>query len=191
MQWFPDFNYILASKSPRRQQLLQLLGIPFIVKTHEVEENYPEDLTKEEIPVYLAKLKSETFRSELKDNDLLITADTIVWMNGKVLGKPADRNEAKSMLKELSGKGHQVISGVCLTSVNKQISFYSLSNVQFKKLTDKEIEYYISHSNPFDKAGSYGIQDWIGIIGITGIDGSFYNVMGLPIQKLYEEIQKF
>ena len=175
MQWFPDFNYILASKSPRRQQLLQLLGIPFIVKTHEVEENYPEDLTKEEIPVYLAKLKSETFRSELKDNDLLITADTIVWMNGKVLGKPADRNEAKSMLKELSGKGHQVISGVCLTSVNKQISFYSLSNVQFKKLTDKEIEYYISHSNPFDKAGSYGIQDWIGIIGITGIDGSFYN----------------
>ena len=191
MQWFPDFNYILASKSPRRQQLLQLLGIPFVVKTHEVEENYPEDLTKEEIPVYLAKLKSETFRSELKDNDLLITADTIVWMNGKVLGKPADRNEAKSMLKELSGKGHQVISGVCLTSVNKQISFYSLSNVQFKKLTDKEIEYYISHSNPFDKAGSYGIQDWIGIIGITGIDGSFYNVMGLPIQKLYEEIQKF
>ena len=191
MQWFPDFNYILASKSPRRQQLLQLLGIPFVVKTHEVEENYPEDLTKEEIPVYLAKLKSETFRSELKDNDLLITADTIVWMNGKVLGKPADRNEAKSMLKELSGKGHQVISGICLTSVNKQISFYSLSNVQFKKLTDKEIEYYISHSNPFDKAGSYGIQDWIGIIGITGIDGSFYNVMGLPIQKLYEEIQKF
>ncbi len=128
---------------------------------------------------------------ELNENDLLITADTIVWMNGKVLGKPADKKEAKLMLTALSGKEHQVISGVCLTSLNKQVSFYSLSNVHFKNLTEKEIDYYISHSNPFDKAGSYGIQDWIGIIGITGIDGSFYNVMGLPVQKLYEEILKF
>ena len=191
MEWFPDYNYILASKSPRRQQLLQSLGIPFTVKTLEVEENFPDDLGKEEIPVFLAKLKAEPFKRELKTNDLLITADTIVWMNGKVLGKPADKNEAKIMLNELSGKEHQVISGVCLTSLSKQVSFYSVSNVRFKNLTELEIEYYISHSNPFDKAGSYGIQDWIGIIGITSIDGSFYNVMGLPIQKLYEEILRF
>lgn len=188
MDWFPDYNYILASKSPRRQQLLKSLGIPFVVKTHEIEENYPKELSKEEIPVYLAKLKSEPVKSELKENDLLITADTIVWLDGKVLGKPANGDEAKTMLKELSGKEHQVISGVCLTSLNKQISFYSLSNVQFKQLADNEIDYYIAHYNPFDKAGSYGIQDWIGIIGITRINGSFYNVMGLPIQKLYEEI---
>ena len=191
MEWFPDYNYILASKSPRRQQLLQSLGIPFTVKTHEVEENFPDGLTKQEIPVFLAKLKAEPFKPELNENDLLITADTIVWLNGKVLGKPADRKEAKLMLNELSGKVHEVISGVCLTSANKQVSFYSISSVYFKNLTEKEIEYYISRGNPFDKAGSYGIQDWIGIIGITRIEGSFYNVMGLPIQKLYEEIQKF
>ncbi len=191
MEWFPDYNYILASKSPRRQQLLKSLGIHFAVKTHEIEEKYPKELSKEEIPVYLAKLKSEPFKSELKKNDLLITADTIVWLDGKVLGKPANGDEAKNMLKELSGKEHQVISGVCLTSLNNQISFYSLSNVQFKRLADNEIDYYIAHYNPFDKAGSYGIQDWIGIIGITRINGSFYNVMGLPIQKLYEEILKF
>ena len=191
MDWFPDYNYILASKSPRRQQLLQSLGIPFSVKIHEVDESFPDDLTKDEIPVYLAKFKAEPFKGELNANDLLITADTIVWMDGKVLGKPADKNEAKLMLNELSGKEHQVISGVCLTAINKQVSFNSLSNVHFKNLSKKEIEYYITHSNPFDKAGSYGIQDWIGIIGITGIDGSFYNIMGLPIQKLYEEILRF
>ncbi len=191
MKWFPDYNYILASKSPRRQQLLQSLGIPFSVKTLELEENFPDDLAKGEIPVFLAKLKAEPFKPELNENDLLITADTIVWLNGKVLGKPADNNEAKSMLNELSGKEHQVISGVCLTSAKKQASFYSHTNVNFKTLAEKEIDYYISNCNPFDKAGSYGIQDWIGIIGITSINGSFYNVMGLPIQKLYEEILKF
>lgn len=191
MKWFPDYNYILASKSPRRQQLLQSLGIPFSVKTLELEENFPNDLAKEEVPVFLAKQKAEPFKPELTENDLLITADTIVWLSGKVLGKPSDNYEAKSMLNELSGKEHQVISGVCLTSAKKQISFYSLTNVHFKALSEKEIEYYVSNNNPFDKAGSYGIQDWIGIIGIISIDGSFYNVMGLPIQKLYEEILKF
>jgi septum formation protein len=191
MEWFPNYNYILASKSPRRQQLLESLGIPFTVKTYDIEENYPNNLAKEEIPVYLSVLKTEPFKKELKDRDLLITADTIVWLNGKVLGKPADENEAILMLKELSGKEHQVISGVSLTSVSKQVSFHSLSNVHFKKLSEKEINFYINHSNPFDKAGSYGIQDWIGIIGIISIRGSFYNVMGLPIQKLYEEILQF
>lgn len=191
MKWFPGYNFILASKSPRRQQLLESLGIQFVVKTLDVDENFPAELVKEEIPVYLAKLKAEPLKKELGADDLLITADTIVWLNDKVLGKPVDENEAKLMLRELSGQEHQVISGVCLTSVKKQKSFYSLSNVCFKSLTNKEIDYYISNYHPFDKAGSYGIQDWIGIIGISHIEGSFYNVMGLPIQKLYEEIIKF
>lgn len=191
MEWFPTYNFILASKSPRRQQLLESLGIKFVVKTHEVDENFPTGLSKEEIPVYLAEIKAQPFRNELSNSDLLITADTIVWLNGKVLGKPANAAEARSMLNQLSGKEHQVISGVCLTSVNKQVSFYALSNVRFKPLTTDEIEYYISNYHPFDKAGSYGIQDWIGIVGISNIEGSFYNVMGLPIQKLYHEILKF
>jgi septum formation protein len=191
MNWFPDYNYILASKSPRRNQLLKSLGIAFQVKTKEVEENYPENLQKEEIPVFLAELKAKPFLTNLTRNDLLITADTIVWKNGEVLGKPANKEEAAEMLHFLSGSEHQVISGVCLSSADKTKSFYSISDVRFKSLTEKEIEYYISEFKPFDKAGAYGIQEWIGIIGITHIEGSFYNVMGLPIQKLYDEIQKF
>lgn len=191
MNWFPKYNFILASKSPRRQQLLHSLGIEFQVKTKEVEENYPENLAKEEIPVFLAELKSQPFLSDLKESDLLITADTIVWIDDFVLGKPHNKEEAKQMLQKLSGKEHQVISGVCLTSIVKQKSFYAISNVQFKELTKSEINHYISEFKPFDKAGGYGIQEWIGVIGITHIEGSFYNVMGLPIQKLYEEIQKF
>ncbi|MBT3385420.1 MAG: septum formation protein Maf [Prolixibacteraceae bacterium] len=191
MKWFPGYNFILASKSPRRQQLLNSLGIEFQVKTKEIEENYPENLRKEEIPVFLAELKSKPFLSVLKENDLLITADTIVWFDGLVLGKPRNEEEAIGMLQKLSGNEHQVISGVCITSSNKQKSFYAVSNVRFKKLTKKEINYYVSEFKPFDKAGGYGIQEWIGVIGIIHIEGSFYNVMGLPIQKLYEEIQKF
>ena len=191
MKWFPDYNYILASKSPRRNQLLQSLGIEFRVITKEVEEKYPENLDREEIPVFLAELKAKPFLPEIKENDLIITADTIVWFDGKVLGKPKDKAEAFQMLQQLSGNEHQVISGVCLTSCHKQNSFYSISNVRFKNLTNREIEYYVSEYKPFDKAGAYGIQEWIGTIGITHIEGSFYNVMGLPIQRLYEEIQKF
>ena len=191
MKWFPKYNYILASKSPRRNQLLKSLGIEFEVIIKEVEENYPDNLTKEEIPVFLAELKAKPFLTNLSENDLIITADTIVWFDGKVLGKPKDEAEAIQMLQLLSGNEHQVISGVCLTSSQKTKSFYSTSNVQFKNLTQKEIEYYISEFKPFDKAGAYGIQEWIGSIGITHIEGSFYNVMGLPIQRLYEEIQKF
>ncbi len=191
MNWFPKYNFILASKSPRRNQLLKSLGINFSIKIKEVEENYPDNLTKEEIPVFLAELKAIPFLSDLKSNDLLITADTIVWFNGKVLGKPNDKAEAIQMLQQLSGNEHQVISGVCLTAHHKKKSFFSISNVQFKALSSSEMEYYISRFKPFDKAGAYGIQEWIGSIGITHIEGSFYNVMGLPIQKLYEEIQKF
>lgn len=191
MNWFPNYNYILASKSPRRNQLLESLGIKFQVIIKDVEENYPNNLAREEIPVFLAELKAKPFLKEAKENDLIITADTIVYFNGKVLGKPNDSEEAFQMLRQLSGNEHQVISGVCLTSMHKQKSFFSISNVQFKNLTDSEIEYYISEFQPYDKAGAYGIQEWIGSIGITHIEGSFYNVMGLPIQKLYEEIQKF
>jgi len=191
MNWLPNYNYILASKSPRRQELLHSLGIEFVVITNEVEENYPDILTKEEIPVFLAELKAKHFKNQLKENDLLITADTIVWLNGEVIGKPENKNEAVKTLQKLSAQEHQVISGVCLTSIHKQKSFFSISNVRFKELSLSEIEYYVSEFNPIDKAGAYGIQEWIGYIGITHIEGSFYNVMGLPVQQLYSEIQNF
>lgn len=191
MDWFPNYNYILASKSPRRQHLLQSLGIPFSIKVKEVDEVFPKGLSKTEIPVYLARLKADVFLSELAENDLLITADTIVSLDGEIIGKPGTRESAAEMLGKLSGKEHQVISGVCLSSVDKQIAFYSLTNVQFKKLSEEEIQYYISSFKPLDKAGAYGIQEWIGFIGITHIEGSFYNVMGLPVQQLYEEILRF
>uniref|UniRef100_UPI0032178339 Maf family nucleotide pyrophosphatase n=1 Tax=uncultured Draconibacterium sp. TaxID=1573823 RepID=UPI0032178339 len=191
MEWFPKYNFILASKSPRRQQLLKSLNISFSVKTKEVDEIYPEHLKKEEVPVFLAELKSKPFQDELSENDLLITADTVVCLGEEILGKPKDYSEAFNMIRNLSGKEHQVITGVCLTSPQKRHSFYSLTNVLFKELTNQEIDFYINQFKPYDKAGAYGIQEWIGTIGITHIEGSFYNVMGLPIQKLYEEIQKF
>jgi len=191
MNWLPNYNYILASKSPRRQELLHSLGIEFVVITNEVEENYPDILTKEEIPVFLAELKAKHFKNQLNENNLLITADTIVWLNGEVIGKPENKNEAIKTLQKLSAQENQVISGVCLTSIHKQKSFFSISNVRFKKLSLSEIEYYVSEFNPIDKAGAYGIQEWIGYIGITHIEGSFYNVMGLPVQQLYSEIQNF
>ena len=191
MKWLPDYNYILASKSPRRQELLHSLGVEFQVLISDVDETYPENLTKEEIPVFLAELKSKSLIKNLKENDLLITADTIVWLNGEVIGKPETKEGAVRTLQKLSSNEHQVISGVCLTSINKQKSFFSVSNVQFKNLSLSEIEYYVSEYKPFDKAGAYGIQEWIGYIGITHIEGSFYNVMGLPVQQLYTEIQNF
>lgn len=191
MNWLPDYNYILASKSPRRQELLKSLGINFQVITKEVDEIFPGFLSKEQIPVFLAELKAKCFLKDLKKNDLLITADTIVWFNGEVLGKPANRKEAIETLQKLSGHEHQVISGVSLTSVKKQKSFFSITNVMFKQLSLPEIEYYVYEYKPFDKAGAYGIQEWIGYIGITHIEGSFYNVMGLPVQQLYTEIQNF
>lgn len=191
MNWFPDYHFILASKSPRRQQLLKSLGVDFQVRVREIKEEYPPGLPKEQIPVYLAVLKARAFGAELKGRELLITADTIVWHDGQVLGKPSGREDAVKMLQKLSGSEHKVISGVCLTSTKKQKAFYSVSNVQFKFLTQQEIDYYISSFNPYDKAGSYGIQEWIGYIGVSHIEGSFYNVMGLPVQKLYDEILSF
>jgi septum formation protein len=191
MDWFPKYNYILASKSPRRQQLLHSLGIEFEIRISEADEIFPDNLITTEIPVYLAELKASSLLSGLKHGDLLITADTIVYLNGRVIGKPKDAVEAGKLLHLLSGNEHQVISGVCLSSVNKQKSFCAVTNVQFKHLSEEEINFYIHSCHPYDKAGAYGIQDWIGYIGISHIEGSFYNVMGLPLQKLYEEILAF
>jgi len=191
MKWFPRYNYILASKSPRRQQLLQSLGIEFEVRVKEVNEIFPPQLSNYDVPVFLAELKSHPFIGSLGKKDLLITADTIVCLGDEILGKPADEKEARLMLQKLSGNDHEVISGVCLTTSKKKSSFYAVTDVRFKTLTNREIDFYIKQFKPFDKAGGYGIQEWIGAIGITQIKGSFYNVMGLPIQKLYEEIQKF
>lgn len=191
MNWLPNYNYILASKSPRRQELLTSLGIVFEVLISDADEIYSANLTKEEIPVYLAEMKAKNFADKLKENDLLIAADTIVWFNGEVLGKPANHKEAVQTLQKLSDNEHQVITGICLSAKHKQKSFFSVSNVRFKELSLSEIEYYVSEYKPFDKAGAYGIQEWIGYVGITHIEGSFYNVMGLPIQQLYTEIQNF
>jgi septum formation protein len=191
MNWLPDYNYILASKSPRRQELMKSIGINFRIEIRETKEDYPHGLEREEIPVYLAHLKAQPFLTDLTENELLITADTIVWLDGEVLGKPLNFNDAKKMLRKISGKEHQVYTGVCLTSITKQICFSDVSNVLFKELSDREIDYYVENFRPLDKAGAYGIQEWIGYIGITHIEGSFFNVMGLPIQKLYEEIIRF
>ncbi len=191
MKWFPNYNYILASKSPRRSQLLKLLGIEFSIKTKEINETYPDTLKREQIPLFLAEKKAKPFLPNLTKNDLLITADTIVWKEGKVLGKPRTFDEAINMLHFLSGGWHEVISGVCLANSKKTMSFYSISKVKFKKLTEAETAFYVSNFKPFDKAGAYGIQEWIGVVAITEIEGSFYNIMGLPIQKLYDEIQRF
>lgn len=186
-----DFKVILASKSPRRRQLLDGLNIPFEVVIHEVDEVFPEGLSLEEIPVYLAKLKAEPFTEEISHDALIITADTIVWVDDMVLGKPLDYEHAAAMLRQLSGKKHIVATGVCLTTKSKQVSFCDTAEVYFKELTDSEIKYYLDNYRPYDKAGSYGVQEWIGYIAITKIEGSYFNVMGLPVQRLYEELQKF
>lgn len=187
---FP-YQLILGSNSPRRQELLRSLGFDFLNKPLNVDESFPVDLQAEEIPLYLAEKKADAYDEELKDTEILITADTIVWCSGKAFNKPANFVEGKKMLETLSGKMHEVYTGVCLKSGNKQTTFYDVSKVYFKKLKTEEIEYYLTNYSPYDKAGGYGVQDWIGYIGIDKIEGSFYNVMGLPVKELYEELIKF
>lgn len=187
-----NYKIILGSNSPRRKELLSGLDISFEVKTlPDVEENYPINLWKEEIPIYLSKIKADAYKEFINDNNLLITADTIVWLAGKVYGKPQNEKEAKDMLRTLSGKTHEVITGVCLTDKNKQKVFYATSLVKFAKLEEEEINYYIEKYKPYDKAGSYGVQEWIGYIGVESLNGSFYNVMGMPVRMLYMYLKEW
>jgi len=192
LQNLENYDIILASKSPRRKQLLKELGIDFkVFVLDSIPEDYPEGLDKEKIPVYLAEQKARAYNKYINSNTLLITADTIVWQNNEVLGKPKNKKNAFKILKQLSGSYHQVITGVCVVTIKKQISFCSTTDVHFVELTDNEIYYYINECKPYDKAGAYGIQELIGHIGVDRIDGSYFNVMGLPIQKLYRELKKF
>lgn len=186
-----NYRIILASRSPRRSQLLHDMGLHFEVVTRNYEESYPGNLKGEEIALYLARQKSDSFRKEVLVNEIVITADTIVWCNNEVLGKPADQADAKRMIRNLSGNTHEVITGVALLSSSKEKLFADSTKVTFDNLTEEEIEYYIDNFEPYDKAGAYGIQEWIGIAACSRIEGSYFNVVGLPVQKLYVELKKF
>ena len=187
-----NYNIILASKSPRRQELLSQLDINFkVADIIDVDESYDDSIVAGDIPIYLSKKKAEAYLNTLEGNDILITADTIVWLNNKALNKPKDRVEAIEMIKSLSENSHKVFTGVTITSLEKSFSFVAETDVYFKQLTNDEVIYYVDKYKPFDKAGAYGIQEWIGYIGITKIEGSYFNVMGLPVQQLYTELDKF
>lgn len=187
---FKNNHIILASASPRRQELFKELGIPFSIKIKSVEEVYSSQLKAAEITNYLALLKAKAFENELHKNDIIITSDTIVWLNDKPLEKPKNSEEATVMLQQLSGKSHEVHTSVCIKTLANELVFSDLTKVFFKELSISEINYYVENYKPFDKAGAYGIQEWIGFIGVTRIEGSYYNVMGLPVHKLYEELIK-
>jgi len=182
----------LASQSPRRQQLMKDAGLEFeVINKEGIEEIFPQGLKKEQIAEHLAILKAEAYPEILETDAILITADTIVWQKGKVLGKPQNEEDAYEMLKSLSGKKHWVITGVCIRSKHKQVVFHSSTKVFFSDLAEDEIWFYIKNFKPFDKAGAYGIQEWIGHIGVKKISGSYFNVMGLPIQRLYQHLKEF
>ncbi len=187
-----NYQIVLASKSPRRQSLLQELGVPFILATDkEVDEAIPLDLSQDSVARFLAEKKAAAYTADLKLNDILITADTIVCLDDQILGKPGSELEAKEMLRALSGRKHQVITAVCLSMLDRSTCFTATTEVWFTSISDDDIEYYVSEFLPFDKAGAYGIQEWIGLIGIKRIEGSYFNVMGLPVQRLYDELQQF
>jgi septum formation protein len=182
---------ILASGSPRRKQLLSELGLKFDIVIQEYDETYPEGLSGVEIARYLAHKKAASFKNEITDKQVVITADTIVWCNNKVLGKPHDTNDAIKILNEISGNTHEVITAVTIFSLLKEITFSESTKVTFEPLSSEEISYYVDKFKPYDKAGAYGIQEWIGIIGCSHIDGSYFNVVGLPVQRLYKELYNF
>lgn len=181
-------HVILASGSPRRQQFLRDLDLDFEIRLKEIEEVFPENLNAHEITNYLAELKANAFSDELTENDILITSDTIVWLENKALGKPKNAEDAFVMIQEMSGKAHEVITSVCIKTLERSVTFYESTKVFFLNLTDSEIKYYINLYQPFDKAGSYGIQEWIGLVGIEKIEGSYANVVGLPTHRLYYEL---
>jgi septum formation protein len=187
---FP-YQIILGSASPRRQELLKGLGFTFAVKPTHADETFPAHLAAAEIPRYLAKKKADAFTEELKENDLLITADTVVWCEGRIYNKPDNYEDGTRMLNELSGKMHEVFTAVCIKGRHKELLFHDTSRVYFKQFGAEEIDYYLTHFKPYDKAGAYGVQDWLGYTGIERIEGSFYNVMGLPVKPLYDALIGF
>ena len=185
------YKLILASNSPRRKELLAGLGVPFEVRVlQDIDEHYPENLPVNEVARYIAKEKADAYRRIVAADELIITADTVVIVGDEILGKPMDEADAVRMLRLLSGRTHQVTTGVCLLTAEKERCFDVTTDVTFKTLTDEEIHYYVNRYRPFDKAGAYGIQEWIGYIGVTGLNGSYYNVMGLPVQRIYQELTK-
>ncbi len=186
------YKIILASNSPRRKELLAGLDIDFEVRVvKDINESYPEELPTRDIAEYISKKKAAAYQKMIADDELVITADTIVVLDHEVMGKPKDKEDASRMLHELSGKIHQVITGVTLTTTQRQMSFSVETDVTFKRLTDDEVNYYVDHYKPYDKAGAYGIQEWIGYIGVTALRGSYFNVMGLPVQRIYEALKQF
>ena len=185
------YKVILASGSPRRRELMAGLGVNYEVRIlPDVDESYPHTLQGEEIPLYIAKENADAYIPMMQPDELIITADTIVWLDGKVLGKPRDREDALQMLRTMSGRTHEVFTGVCITTTDWQRSFTAQTEVRFATLSEDEIIYYVDNFKPMDKAGAYGVQEWIGFIGVENISGSYYNIMGLPVQKLYRELLK-
>lgn len=186
-----DKKIILASKSPRRQELLKGLDIEFETRLKEVDEIYPDDMEPKKVPEYLSQLKAKAFENSLIKDEILITSDTIVILGSEILEKPKSEHEAKQMIQKMSGKTHEVVTGVAISSMEKQIIFSDTTTVTFGELTNEEINYYVSKYQPFDKAGAYGVQEWIGYIAIERLEGSYYNVMGLPVHKLYNALKEF
>ncbi len=185
-----DYKIILASGSPRRQQLLRALRVPFTVRTIPVEEDYPAHIPLDQVAEFLAEKKGQAYFSTLAEDELVITADTTVVVGTLLLNKPANATEARDMLSALSGRSHQVITGVCLTSIATNHTLVDSTTVHFRALSDEEISFYVAHHQPYDKAGGYAIQEWIGLIGIEKIEGSYFNVVGLPVEKLYLKLQE-
>lgn len=189
--FLPNKKIILASGSPRRQQYCKELGLDFSIQLKEIEEIYPDDLTHHQITDFLAELKANAFENEIAENEILITSDTIVWHENKALGKPKNYDDAFQMITSMAGKTHEVITSVCIKTASKSEVFHSITKVTFVNLTKEEIDYYITNYKPYDKAGSYGIQEWIGLIGISKIEGSYPNVVGLPVDKLYAKLKEY
>ena len=189
---YKDYHIILASNSPRRKELLRGLDIAFDVRVQpDIAEDYPADTAPADVAVYISREKANAYKDTIAENELIITADTVVIVGNEILGKPHDDAEAKEMLHKISGRKHQVVTGVCLTTTEKQRCFSVSTDVTFKNLKEEEIDYYIETYSPLDKAGAYGIQEWIGYIGVTALEGSYFNVMGLPVQRIWEELNRF
>ena len=185
------YNIILGSQSPRRRELMAGLDIPFTCVTIDADESYPADLQAGDIPLYISRAKAREYACELQENDLLITSDTIVWLNGEMLGKPQDEADAKAMLARLSGQTHEVYTAVCFADMNGELeTLVDCTKVTFKTLSEEEINYYVTKYHPLDKAGAYGVQEWIGYVGVTKMEGSYFNVMGFPICRVYETLRQ-